>query len=71
MGRKKAWESDSARARASRKRREGLDSVKALNLMQFSLMLEDKFVLEDLKEAWRCTGSPIRTASRLSSGAGI
>ena len=56
MGRKKVWESASEQDRASRKRREGLDSVKALKLMQFSLTLEDKFVLEDLREAWGVQG---------------
>ena len=48
MRRKKLWNTDSERARASRKRRENIDSVKALKLMQFSLTLENKFVLGDL-----------------------
>lgn len=59
MGRKKIWDTASERARGSRKRREGIDSVKALKLMQFSLTLEDKFVLGDLREAWGCTGSAV------------
>jgi hypothetical protein len=59
MGRKKLWESDNERARASRKRREAIDGVNALKLMQFSLQLSDKFVLEDLQEAWGCTGSEV------------
>nr|EES52634.1 MAG: hypothetical protein UBAL3_92050006 [Leptospirillum ferrodiazotrophum] len=57
MGRKKVWETASERAKASRKRRESIDSVKALKLMQFSLTLEDKFILEDLLEAWGCNKS--------------
>ncbi|MDA8150158.1 MAG: hypothetical protein M0041_03330 [Nitrospiraceae bacterium] len=32
---------------------------KALKLMQFSLTLANKFVLEDLREAWGCTGSEV------------
>lgn len=59
MGRKKVWESASDRATASRKRREAIDGVKALKLMQFSLTLANKFILEDLREAWGYTGSEV------------
>ena len=59
MGRKKVWSTASERAEASRKRREAIDGVKALRLMQFSLQLSDKFILEDLQEAWGCTGSEV------------
>ena len=59
MGRKKLWESDNERARASRKRREAIDGVNALKLLQFSLTLGDKFVLDDLRGAWGCTGSEV------------
>ncbi|MEC4683084.1 MAG: hypothetical protein VST70_05330 [Nitrospirota bacterium] len=33
--------------------------MKALKLMQFSITMEDKFLLEDLREAWGCTGSQV------------
>ncbi|MCL4461214.1 MAG: hypothetical protein M1297_05815 [Nitrospirae bacterium] len=54
MGRKKVWSTASERAEASRKRREAIDGVNALRLMQFSFQLSDKFILEDLQEAWGC-----------------
>ncbi len=69
MGRKKVWSTASERAEASRKRREGIDGVNALRLMQFSLTMGDKFVLEDLQEAWGCTGSEV--VVRLLKEAGI
>lgn len=69
MGRAKIWETDSARAKASRKRREVIDGVKALKLMQFSLTLEDKFILEDLREAWGCNRS--KAIARLLSEAEV
>ena len=59
MGRKKIWDTASERARGSRKRREKIDSVKALKLMQFSLTLEDKFIVNDLQETWGCTRSEV------------
>jgi hypothetical protein len=69
MGRKKVWSTASERAEASRKRREAIDGVKALRLMQFSLQLSDKFILEDLQEAWGCTRSGV--VVRLLKEAGI
>ena len=44
--------------KVSRKRREAIDSVKTIKLMQFSLPLEDKFILEDI--CGRCVGAPSR-----------
>ena len=63
MGRKKVWSTASERAEASRKRREAIDGVNALRLMQFSFQLSDKFILEDLQEAWGEKRSGARPAN--------
>ena len=59
MGRKKVWESATERSRESRKRRAVIDGPNALKVMQFSLKLSDKFILEDLRDAWGCTRSGV------------
>ncbi|MHB8370909.1 MAG: hypothetical protein ACYDBP_14705 [Leptospirales bacterium] len=69
MAREKIHESASERARASRKRREANKIIpEALKLMQFSLTLKDKFIVQDLKRVWNCTGSEV--VSRLLEEAG-
>lgn len=60
MGRKKVWQSDTERLRASRERRKDENNgPEALRLMQFSLTLGDKFLLEDLAALWECTRSQV------------
>lgn len=59
MPRKKIHESDSIRAKASRDKRKAIDGIQVLRVKQFSLTLEDVFVLDELKEAWKCTGTQV------------
>ena len=59
MPRKKIHESDSIRAKASRDKRRAIDGIQVLRVKQFSLTLEDVFVLDDLKKAWGCNGTQV------------
>ena len=52
MGRKRQHESPTARARASRKRREGLKGEEALKLTQLSLTHNDRYYLNLLAEVF-------------------
>lgn len=59
MPRKKIYESDTGRAKASRDKRKGINGIQALRVKQFSLTLEDVFVLEDLRRKWACSGTKV------------
>ncbi|MHB1285318.1 MAG: hypothetical protein ACYCYP_01940 [Leptospirales bacterium] len=66
MPRKRIHLSDAERASVSRKLRQDLDGLNALKVKQFSLTREDVFMLDDLKNAWECSGSQV--ISRLLRG---
>ena len=51
MSRKRIYESASDRATASRKRRQEIPGPGMLKLVQTSLTLDDKFILDVLREA--------------------